>query len=380
MTRPLHTLVPLCVCAVVAASCDSAQPGRRPEDVEFYSHGAKLSGSIVLPTRAPIRAAVVFVHGSGRQERDLGLARRFAAEGIAALVYDKRGVGRSEGVFKPGFTAGKDLEVLAADAAAASDALSRHALLKGIPTGVVGFSQAGWIVPLAAANSRSARFMALWSGPVCKTSEEDIYSQYTSDRDFRQPPTFEQVQALRQEAYAWDARFGHDIDPLDSLRRVAIPGLWVFGRDDGSIPVDLSIARLEQLQREGRSHVEYVVFSGVGHATIDPSFTTVASWITRTVGAASPTRTTAPTSGDLERYLGVYTSDSPRAEVTFTRQESGLVAASNGQRLALEHLGGHSFSAHDVGKGYIFLDFSPASRTLMVTQQGRMFTLRKVSR
>jgi hypothetical protein len=98
------------------------------------------------------------------------------------------------------------------------------------------------------------------------------------------------------------------------------------------------------------------------------------------VEAARPTRATAPNSGELERYLGVYTSDSPRVEVTFTRQESGLVAASDGQRLPLEHLGGHTFSAHDIGKGYIFLDFSPDSGTLIATQQGRMFTLRKVNR
>src|ERR1700754_1140636 len=35
------------------------------EEVEFASHGATLSGSIVFPVNQPIHAAVVFIHGSG---------------------------------------------------------------------------------------------------------------------------------------------------------------------------------------------------------------------------------------------------------------------------------------------------------------------------
>jgi cephalosporin-C deacetylase-like acetyl esterase len=72
----------------------------RIEEVEFVSHGAKLSGSLVLPRNGQIRAAVVFIHGSGRQPRNMTWAGRFASEGIAALVYDKRGVGKSGGDYE----------------------------------------------------------------------------------------------------------------------------------------------------------------------------------------------------------------------------------------------------------------------------------------
>ena len=53
----------------------------RVEEVEFASHGAALSGSIVFPANQPIHAAVVFIHGSGKQTRNIGLAERFAKDG-----------------------------------------------------------------------------------------------------------------------------------------------------------------------------------------------------------------------------------------------------------------------------------------------------------
>ena len=61
--------------------------------------------------------------------------------------------------------------------------LSTHPSLKGIRIGFAGISQAGWIAPLAAKRSNLSKFLVLWSGPVCKVSEEDIFSKYTSDAD-----------------------------------------------------------------------------------------------------------------------------------------------------------------------------------------------------
>ena len=68
------------------------------EEVNFTSHEAKLAGTIVAPKDKQVHVAVVFVHGSGKQTRIIYLAQRFASDGIAALVYDKPGVGKSGGV------------------------------------------------------------------------------------------------------------------------------------------------------------------------------------------------------------------------------------------------------------------------------------------
>jgi alpha-beta hydrolase superfamily lysophospholipase len=77
------------------------------EGAPFTSQSTEIAGSLVLPTSTKIVAGVVLVHGSGKQKQSLYWywAKRFAENGIAALVYDKRCVGKSGGynskLFKP---------------------------------------------------------------------------------------------------------------------------------------------------------------------------------------------------------------------------------------------------------------------------------------
>jgi pimeloyl-ACP methyl ester carboxylesterase len=268
--------------ATVLFACNAlaGHAGGRVEDVQFASHGDTLSGSIVLPVGKP-HAAVVFVHGSGPQTRNLEWAERFAAEGIAALVYDKRGAGRSGGKYEGEQSVSeKNVVLLADDARAALDALAGHPALKGVPLGLTGISQAGWIVPLAAERNEAVKFLVLWSGPVCKVSEEDVFSKYTADRDDRAVPTYEEALAARTEPYVWPAFLGKDSDPADSLATLSIPGLWIFGAKDGSVPVDLSLRRLRALAAAGHRY-DSVLFSGLGHDNMPETFATACDWIKR---------------------------------------------------------------------------------------------------
>ena len=78
----------------------SEKRGTSEETVHFASGDISLAGTLVLPEGSQPSPAVVLVHGSGPQKRDLFTAQWFAAEGIAALAYDKRGVGESGGDFR----------------------------------------------------------------------------------------------------------------------------------------------------------------------------------------------------------------------------------------------------------------------------------------
>ena len=132
------------------------------EDVVLDSKGVNLSGTLVCPEGTEITAAVIFVHGSGKQNRNLYLAERFAEEGIAALVYDKRGVGKSDGKYKGEQSVSEhNLKLLAEDALSALNVITAHPKLKNIPLGLTGISQAGWIVPIAAEKSSIADFILL---------------------------------------------------------------------------------------------------------------------------------------------------------------------------------------------------------------------------
>jgi uncharacterized protein len=253
----------------------------RVEEIAFVSHAATLSGSIVFPSNGKIHAAVVFIHGSGKQTRNLKWAERFAGEGIAALVYDKRGVGKSGGEYESNQSVSeRNLSLLADDAMSALRRLSSHASLKGIAVGFAGISQAGWIAPLAAERSERAKFLVLWSGPVCKVSEEDIFSKYTSDADGQTAPAYAEALNARKEKYVWPDFLGKDTDPSHSLEQLSIPGLWIFSDNDRSIPVDLSINRLQTLRSSGHRY-DYVLFSGLGHNNMDRTFSVATDWIRR---------------------------------------------------------------------------------------------------
>jgi uncharacterized protein len=272
----------LALCATLPTLAGPQPAGdSRIEEVEFVSHGAKLSGSLVLPRNGQIRAAVVFIHGSGKQTRNMTWAGRFSGEGIAALVYDKRGVGKSGGEYEGEQSVSeKNISLLADDSVSALGVLASHPSLEGVPLGLTGISQAGWIAPLAAERSRLAKFLVLWSGPVCKVSEEDIFSKYTGDAEGQTVPSYQQALDSRTEKYVWPDFLGRDTDSRQDLDRLSMPGLWIFSDNDSSIPVDLSIARLQTLRKSGHRY-DYVLFSGLGHNNMDRTFAVATDWIKR---------------------------------------------------------------------------------------------------
>jgi pimeloyl-ACP methyl ester carboxylesterase len=122
------------------------------------------------------------------------------------------------------------------------------------------------------------KFIVLWSGPVCKVSEEDIFSKYTGDSDGKEVPSYDEALNSRKEKYIWPDFLGKDTDPSEGLAQLDIPGLWIFGGNDGSIPVDLSIRGLKKLRSSGRPY-NYVLFSGLGHNNMNETFTTATEWI-----------------------------------------------------------------------------------------------------
>lgn len=265
------------ILALFSLVCFSTDLAR--QEVEFVSNGTTLSGTIVLPKDTQIKAAVIFVHGSGKQTRFLRAAERFAEDGIAALVYDKRGVGKSQGEYEGKQSVSeKNLNLLADDALAAFNVLSNHPKLKNVPLGMTGLSQAGWIVPIAATKTKQIDFLVLWSGPVCKVSEEDIYSKYTRDADKDVVPKYSEALNARRTPYVWPAFLGKDSDPVEHLAQLDIPGLWIFGAQDGSVPVDLSMQNLAELSKT-KPKYEYVLFSNAGHNNMRVSFNTVTDWI-----------------------------------------------------------------------------------------------------
>jgi dienelactone hydrolase len=365
------------VLGVTLAACGTP-PGTHTRTVSFDSGDIRLAGALVTPAEGKAQAAIVYVDGSGATRRNLGIARRLAENGIAVLTYDKRGVGDSQGEYSgPLSTNEVTLNALAADASAALEFLSAQSEVSDAKLGFAGISQAGWVIPLAAVASDKEAFTVIWSGMVGRISEEDIFSLYTSDRDGADLPGFEEIVAQRVRPYAWPPELGEDVNSVDSLAQLDKPGLWVFGGRDGSIPVPLSIARLEELQRDEHAF-EYVLFSSAGHDTVETSFPVVADWIKR-VGAASG-QAVASLTAPLETFVGNYVMDDPPVSVSVSAESKELVITSQGDSLPAVRTGDASFYMLVPGEGFYYFDFDPREDSLVMNAQGRAFTLRRTSR
>jgi pimeloyl-ACP methyl ester carboxylesterase len=143
------------------------------QEVMFRNVDVALSGTLLLPLNAGRHPAVVFLHGSGAEGR---FASRFFAEqcaraGIAALIYDKRGVGRSTGDWQQA-----DFTDLAEDALAAIHLLQRRKDIDPTKVGIQGHSQGGMIAPLVAARSQDVAFVISTGGQGVPLYEGEIYS------------------------------------------------------------------------------------------------------------------------------------------------------------------------------------------------------------
>lgn len=238
------------------------------QDVKFESEGITLAGSILIPEKA--FAAVVIVHGSDPVKREMEFAKHLAKQGIAVLTYDKRGVGESGGVYV-GPTVGTNnidttnLNLLANDASSAVNTFRTYLKDKKIQIGLVGFSQAGWIIPIAANKNPKIHFMVLFSCPTITTLEQLRFQFYTNgNNNFWENHTDKDAREHTKndpDKYQFAAT-----DPKTSLNTISIPGLWIFGEKDIQIPVKLCIEELNTLKAQGKPF-EYTLFPKLGHNT-----------------------------------------------------------------------------------------------------------------
>jgi uncharacterized protein len=313
--------------------------GTNEETVQFASGDITLAGTLILPEGSQPHPAVVLFHGSGLQKRDLITARWFAAEGIAALAYDKRGVGESGGDFRK-----VPFMELCEDGLGAIKYLKSRKEIDAKRIGVWGLSQGGWLGPLAASRSADVAFVIAVSGPGVSPGEQMIFyyanelrEQGMDEGDVREASTvrrniwsymssglgYEKTKAELDEARTkrWysQAKLQQDdsfgllptpaelskpvgrsalwfkqeavYDPVPALRALRVPALFLFGNHDQLIPVDGSVAVIQRVLAEDK-HRDFTiwVFPNVDHGmrlvtreatgAIDPEYLkTMRDWL-----------------------------------------------------------------------------------------------------
>jgi len=252
-------------CILLATAARAGTPPYRLRPLTFHSDDVPLAATLYVPSSPGPHPGIVVVHGSGNapRRRYHHYADHWARAGYAVLLYDKRGCGESGGVYvASGNGTAENLDLLAHDAAAALEALRQQPEVRPGEVGFWGVSQAGWIVPRAAALGGAA-FMILVSGPAVTVGEEIDYSVLTGDEPYASRDVVQHAErrltALRP----------HGFDPIADLRRLDVPGLWLQGGLDGSVPPYKSARAIEDLKRAGKPY-DVQVFPSAGHGIYVP--------------------------------------------------------------------------------------------------------------
>lgn len=281
----------------------------KKEEVTFQNGHIKLAGTLSVPPGKAKHPAVVLFHGSGPQTRESYLrffADLFARHGIATLIYDKRGTGASTG--EVWYKTGDQFDELAADALAGVQLLLKRPDIDQKRIGLWGFSQGGWLTPLAASRSKNISFLVVVSGGGVTPAEQEIYDDEVKLRDkgfseeqikeavallmladdvIRKREPLDKFVAARDEAQkqpwfvhldrypvklpkehpTWQAGAGSlDLDPRLLWEGISIPVLAVFGEEDKLTPALESSRRIETaLKKAGNRDYTIKVFPKADH-------------------------------------------------------------------------------------------------------------------
>lgn len=270
------------------------------EALSFDSDGTRLAGTLLRPDGPGPHPAIVVLGGSNWDTRDSVRrdAEIYAALGLAAFVYDKRGYGESQGERTVPFA------TIADDTVAAVRLLEARDDIVGNRIGIHGRSRSSWFAPLAASRAPDAiDFLVLFVPPSTSPAVQETTSRthYLRDRDHdeatielarevlelsweygRSGEGWERYSEARRAAIEagvpdailesdvedpehWDwVRLNMDYDPLPALRSVRCPTLAVFAEADRKVDLDENLPPLRAALSDGDLTV--VVVPGADHS------------------------------------------------------------------------------------------------------------------
>jgi dienelactone hydrolase len=296
-----------------------------PEEIVHFNSGElRLRGKLVRPRGDGPFPAVVLVHGSGDESAvdHYFEPYLYAAHGFASLVFDKRGTGESDGKYLQNF------HVLSDDVVAAVAWLRMQPGIDSEAIHLAGFSQGGWIAPLAALKDGRIRSVLVGYGVMKPVTSEDrwgyIYAlrkQGYGDAEIakadringviedivdrhqnrwselgemvdaaRAEPWFEAVKgsdsmlgAVGEQKfplwgvrlYVWWKLGAHRdppfidrlYDPAPTMSKLMIPSLWLLAGEDSSAPAEWTVEELDRLKAAGKP-VEYFVYPHAEHGIL----------------------------------------------------------------------------------------------------------------
>lgn len=287
----------------------------KTEDVAFDNPdapGVRLAGTLSIPEGPGPHSVLLFITGSGPQNRDeelmghkpfLVISDYLVRNGYATLRCDDRGFGKSEGDYQSATS-----NDFANDALAGVEFLKSRPEIDNARIGLLGHSEGGLVAPIAATQSDDVAFMVLLAPPAV-TGEEILYEQSamilraSGNNDFivnRSRELNEEIYTAIKNAETEDAvkeavtaivdemsefeRKAFQIDqqlpllaspwfknflvydPRPTLRQVSCPVLALFGENDLQVPPDQNLDEFKTALEEGTNPYATVLeLEGLNH-------------------------------------------------------------------------------------------------------------------
>lgn len=281
----------------------------REMPISFEHAGNHLSGSLILPknSQEPF-PVVVFVHGDGVTPYDgygyyRPLWNRLAERGIASFSWDKPGIGGSQGDWE-----NQSMDDRADEAITAIDALKKRTEIAPNKIGLIGYSQAGWVLPLVARKSDYPDFMVLVSAAInwmdqgaymtkIRMTQEGFSDKQikqvieknrsTSAQLFSPTSTYEEYlqyyhasaalkehyeTALTPERFQF-VKLNWRYDARESLKEISAPTLAVFGKHDVNVDPAESIRVYKKVFEEsGNKDLTIEIFPDAQHSLLKQKY------------------------------------------------------------------------------------------------------------
>lgn len=260
----------------------------------FRSGENELMGTLIKPRKleGPM-PVLIFVSGDGEMNYDAyGYYRPFweslAARGIGAFVWDKPGVGGSSGNWR-----NQSMSDRAAEVEAAVKFLRDDKSLQISSIGLIGFSQAGWVLPLVDADKMNLNCMIFVSTAI-DWQEQSTYltkkrllqegldddeemqrllesNQQITEHVFRSSATYDDYEEwydnssesrLKNEKFSPERfrfiQLNWQSNASDNLKKLKLPVLAVFGKDDLNVDASYSAESYRKIFFEAM-HPDYTV-------------------------------------------------------------------------------------------------------------------------
>lgn len=275
MKKLLFTLLTLLFSATLLASEEPATLTTATGDIH---------GSLILPESGTPCPVVLIIAGSGPTDRDgntigtslknnslLLLAQELAAEGIATLRYDKRGIGESTGAA----TSEEELrfEHYIDDAVAWADILGNDSRFSSVT--IAGHSEGSLIGMVASAKSNTvSRFISIAGAgrPAYEIIEEQLSRQSEEaqraaaaiNNELREGRTVENVPSYMASLYRQSVQpyliSWFRYNPAVEIKKLQVPVLILQGDKD----IQVGIEEAEKL-RMARIFSSYYIIGNMNH-------------------------------------------------------------------------------------------------------------------